>query len=151
MSVGAQSFEWDFDDGEEEMISLANPIYTFTAEGIYNVKLKALNNTCFDIYEKNIHVLNQLPANILTNSTELLTVNAFTANNKILLSFKGQKNEELNVVMYDNLGREVIPLNIIPENVMEYTIPYSGIASGVYFIHITGQNFGNQTIKIIIP
>ncbi len=151
LSVGAQSYEWDFDDGEEEIITLANPVYTYTSEGVYLVRLKAINNLCDDVFEKTIVVLNEVPASIQANSQTPLAINAFAAGNKIIIAFKGDKNEDLKIALLDNLGRETIAQTTIPKNRMEFEIPYSGLATGIYYLRLSGENLGEQSIKLIIP
>lgn len=150
LSVGAVSFEWDFDDGED-VITTANPNYTFISEGIYIVKLKAINQSCDDIYEKTIVVLNEIPATVQSNSHPSLSINAFASGDKIMIVFKGEKNEDVKVALFDNLGRETIAYSTIPKNNLAFEIPYTGIAKGIYYLRLTGDNLGEYTIKILIP
>jgi PKD repeat protein len=150
LSVGADSFEWDFDDGEDA-ISTANPVYTYTSEGIYLVRLKAINQLCDDVFEKTIVVLNEVPSSVQANSQNPLAINAFTVGNKIIIAFKGVKNEDVKVALLDNLGRETIAQTNIPKNSMEFEIPYSGIATGIYYLRLNGESIGDYTIKMIIP
>jgi gliding motility-associated-like protein len=56
-SVDAQSWTWDFGDGNSS--SLQNPSHTYAVPGLYKVKLTVTNGTCFNVKEKDVIVIKE--------------------------------------------------------------------------------------------
>ncbi|MFN4233791.1 MAG: PKD domain-containing protein [Bacteroidia bacterium] len=148
-SVGADSYEWDFDDGNE-IETAANPTYTFTAEGVYNIRLKATNATCEDIYEKEIVVLSEQPNSITEKENNTFNANAFIQDNNILIAFEGILNEALNINLVDKLGRNIVETIILKDYSSLKMIPVSNLASGIYYLKLQNSLY-NKTIKLSIP
>lgn len=148
-SIGASSFEWDFDDGEE-LETTPQPSYTFTAEGVYNIRLKAMNSHCEDVFEKELVVLNQEPnaINNLNNNSNF-DASAFVKDNQIIIQFKGALNQALQIDLLDNLGRNIILTEKVDNYNTVKNIPIKGIATGIYYLKLYNDNYAS-TIKLSI-
>jgi PKD repeat protein len=58
-SIGAETYQWDFGDGN--ISTLANPIHSFKKKGIYTVTLTSINKRKKNSYSLNIEILSKMP------------------------------------------------------------------------------------------
>jgi PKD repeat protein len=148
-SVGATAYEWDFDDGNEIEVAV-HPIYNFTSEGIYNVRLKAINNSCEDIFEKEISVLENQISAVKPNDKEQFQTKAFIKDDKIIVEYIGKLNENLQINIVDNLGKNVIESIMVSDYTVSTHIPINKFAAGIYYLKLHSNQY-SKTIKLTKP
>lgn len=79
-SVSAQTSSWNFGDGNTSTI--ASPVHTYAAPGVYLVKLRVTNGACYDDHTDTVRIIDEHPRFVL-NSNVLCrnTIATFTATN----------------------------------------------------------------------
>lgn len=100
-SILAQTFEWSFGDGSA-LSAEENPQHVYKTAGIYFVRLKVSNGSCFDVYTDTIEVINEigdvtLSSNKLCrNSTMVFT--ATNVNDKNIVNYSWDFGDSSNIV-----------------------------------------------------
>lgn len=88
-SIGDLTTRWTFGDGDSS--TAANPVHTYAAPGIYNVKLYVTNGACFDDVEKLVYIIDENPDFINDSLACKNTPVLFTVSNAILSNLYSYK------------------------------------------------------------
>ncbi|MCX6316062.1 MAG: PKD domain-containing protein [Bacteroidetes bacterium] len=90
-SIAPLTWEWDFGDGSPA-VTIQNPTHTYTAYGIYTVRLIVTNGGCSDTAYRTINAVNEAP-DFVADRTAACKI-AF-------INFTAQNINPLNIVTYD--------------------------------------------------
>jgi hypothetical protein len=138
-SLYANIFDWDFGDGNTS--SLANPIHTYQANGTYTITLIVYNGCGSDTITNSISILHvgldDLPP------AELITVTPNPANDKIII--KATNIHEAQIDFY-NIQGQLLSRYILRDSQEEFDI--SGLPAGLYFLHQRSAS-GNRVVKLV--
>ena len=108
------------------------PSTHFSNEGTYNITLTASNGNCKSETSSTITVLNKLAKN------KAPKVSTTTDGANIYFDFTIDTQVEL--IVYNTSGQQVIANNIITAKQGNYFVNLSNFAKGVYFIHLVYNN-----------
>lgn len=125
---GGEVFDshWDFGDGNTS--NLKNPIHTYQANGVYDVKLFISNSCSQD------SIIQQVA--VTTSTNDLASNNVFQITPNPAADFCTIKAyDKINLIQVFDVNGKLI-LNAIP-NSNVYTINVSGFSQGVYFVKVT--------------
>jgi hypothetical protein len=139
-STGATSWQWDFGDGNTG--SGANPVHSYSAGGTYTVCLMA-TGTCGTDSECQTLVLTA------TSVSDLSLALAFRiypnpASDKFFLSFQSEIRKELHLCLFDLSGKRIRESDFPAfPNEKDIEFDVSGIPEGLYLLRISagGQNW----------
>ncbi|MDX1652536.1 MAG: S8 family serine peptidase [Brumimicrobium sp.] len=133
LSTGANSFSWDFGDGNTS--TDFNPTHTYAANGTYNVCLTAYSD-CDESTVCNDVTVNENDASLSSEDlNELISVYPNPA--KEYLNFVVKIEEAQSIELYDATGKKVISGDILNDKTV---IELSRFNSGLYFYHIKDKN-----------
>ncbi len=134
LSTLADSFYWDFGDGQ--MSHITNPQHTYQDSGWYQVSLIASNDCNTDTQKTNLHITT--PNSINYKTPNYLNFNIFP--NPTYTDIKIKSNHAIhqmvNIQVTDNLGK-IIKLDNLFLNAGETNYSLNNLKTGVYFIKIT--------------
>lgn len=137
MSVGAESYLWDFGNGSTSIAP--NPIWTYTAPGTYTVTLVATDSDCSNTtstYSINIEVANgQSSGNVSVESLEASGVLVAYPNptNGVVQLSNIEPNSTYTLV---NIEGKVLATGQFTDS--EGTIDLTNVQEGVYYLKING-------------
>ena len=135
------TYNWDFGNGYNS--SLANPTFTYSTAGTYNVCL-SLNSQCgSDVYCHNVTVTLVNVNDVITNNIGIFPN---PATDKLNIIFPETPKAKVSVKLFDNIGQKVAEYEFV-NKVNE--IDLKGIADGMYYIKIETINC-NVLNKIVI-
>jgi gliding motility-associated-like protein len=106
-SIDAANYEWDFGDGNTSTI--ANPMNGYPAEGDYIITLVALNGICTSTTSQEVHI---------DPETFVYIPNSFTPNGDGLNDYfipKGIGIEKFSMTIYNRWGEELFYTNTLDE------------------------------------
>lgn len=142
-SQNADSYEWDFGDGESS--TEANPTHSYAANGFYNVCLTATNaggsdNTC-----QTVNVAISGIEEFISESIDLYP-NPTKAGSQ--LSFELRNAQDISVVIYDVIGSKVAELNNSNYSAGTHTLnlPVENLQGGQYFVSLIQ---GAEVVKVL--
>ncbi len=146
-STGATSYDWDFGDGNNS--TLANPTYTYAAGGNYTVTLTATNGNCTDVFTIN---LNSVSIGDELTLIENISIFPNPANSNATLSVVLKEAKSFDVMLLDISGKlifnEIVSNTNIGEN--RVNIPVNEIENGIYFVRIQFENNQSEIIKLMV-
>ncbi|MBK8678428.1 MAG: PKD domain-containing protein [Sphingobacteriales bacterium] len=147
-TVGAKDWFWDFGNGKVS-IGKANPLTVYSDPGTYQVTLEVTDDKgcvrqkTFTIEAVTVGIDNP-GANMLN-----IGVQPNPATDKVIIdaNFIGQQN--INLSVYDLLGREVYANSSVAANTYKHTLDVAHFAQGVYMVTITNGNV-SRTQKLVV-
>ena len=119
-----------------------NKSFTNISKGTYSVKLSSGENV---VGRFKIHT--SLKENLDINEEVNNGLTVFESDNKLKVLTKNQGNEAT-VKVFDLLGKEVFVKTFISKGINEFVLPK--ISTGIYIIHLSTENEGKLSKKIII-
>lgn len=144
-AVNAQNviaYEWDFGDGSP-VSTLTNPSHTYTAGGVYTVRLK-ISSTCADVIDSSTVYILGTGTRDLNLGKEDIKLYPNPAQHDLTLETNSDQLFIEKMVIYNSLGQEVYRREHLKER--SYKISVSDFVSGAYMIHIQ-TNKGNTSRK----
>ncbi|MEX1002699.1 MAG: N-acetylmuramoyl-L-alanine amidase [Crocinitomicaceae bacterium] len=145
-SQHANGYVWNFDDGT--FSTDVNPWYLYTATGIYEVMLIAVNGNCpNDTTTQNIHVVDDLSLPLTENASFEIYPNPASSNLNIQLG-EGW-GELLTLEIMDGRGRLVYSAYNLPAPTGEIQLSLSdeSLQQAYYFVRLTdGEKIETQKI-----
>jgi PKD repeat protein len=141
------SYSWDFGDGSTSIEE--NPVHLYDSVGLYTICLTISNDSCSDTYCEKVfgdscrigYGMQKLrvvraSTGISENISKDIDIKVFPnpAENFISIQMK-ESSEEVNVQMYDQLGREKIK-QVIKTNTRLIEFNVTDLAPGLYFIKL---------------
>jgi len=143
------AWTWDFDNDGNDESSLQDPVYTYTAPGLYSVKLTTSYGVPYQTVIKNDYINITVTAlNENENSASVIYPNPFNENAALALStpFCGKK---VLIEIYNSKGMKVKTLyDDFYNDGQIIRWDGSGAANGVYYCHIKSDNM-LETVKIV--
>ncbi len=145
-SIGAQSYFWDFGDGNTS--TTANPTHTYLIDGSYTVKLKALSGCGNDSTTINVSVVTGINEIVRKVETK---VYPNPAQNFVNVEFNLPVAENVKVTVSDMTGKMIMnayEANAFGQQVVR--INTDELSTGVYFINIsTPTSMGTSKVLIV--
>lgn len=169
MSVGAQSYIWDFGDGTTSTI--ANPFHTFPSEGFYEVCLTAqgvcvtdeicytmkvrFSNSFLSVSEDYIMEQSEkIKSSDVTQVTvpeEIMRIYPNPATDKTHINYFSAQADVLEITIMDKLGRKVYQdEHITDAGTTNIPIATEDFPVGVYHVRVVTQDKRTQSIKTLI-
>ena len=146
LSLGAESYLWDFGNGNTSIAP--NPIWTYTAPGTYTVTLVATDSDCtntMDTYSINIVVaVGQSSGNLSVETTEAGKVLVAYPNptNGIVQVSNVEPNSSYTLV---NIEGKVLSTGEFAST--EGTIDMTDVKEGVYYLKVNGVTLKLTKVK----
>ena len=140
-STGANSYVWDFGNGNSATTQLAPP-QTYSVAGSYTIYLTATNGLCSDMDFVVINVLNEEPMIIVPN---VFTPNDDHSND--IFKVKGFNIIDFNCVIFDRWGLQMYSWNDINEG-WNGLIDGKSVPDGTYFYLINAKDINQKDIKM---
>ncbi|NSW46284.1 MAG: PKD domain-containing protein, partial [Bacteroidales bacterium] len=132
-SVNADSWTWDFGDGNTD--NNQNPMHTYTVDGMYNVQLIVANACGSDTASQNINVIIDNVAVI--NSELSLSAYPNPNNGKFNLNLSSSYTGKITVTVYDENGRRVVTTDMNKvSSKMQIPMDLKNVSKGVYRITV---------------
>ena len=131
-SVGANSWYWDFGDGQ--ISTLQNPAMQYTQPGNYTVSL-TVNGICIKTYDIDVNV-SSITENT-ANSSWILIPNP--AIEKIFIVFQNKTDDFEQASVFTSLGQKLKSFDLSP-GVQKTELELSQLAEGMYFVALYGKN-----------
>lgn len=122
LSTNYTNLEWDF--GDTITSTDANPIHTYSTNGVFTVKLKAINNGCDEIFTKVID-LSGLSSNVFT----FQKIELYPNPTQTELNFVSPIENSIKII--DSLGKTIWTSE---EKKKVWKINVSNFSSGIYFL-----------------
>lgn len=137
-STNSNGYFWDFGDGTGS--ADANPWHEYTAAGIYNVMLIAINGSCpNDTAWSTVEVIGNI--GMVEHEEDLFSIYPNPASTEIVLLWSGNHSSEMvTIEIFDARGKLVYQLQNTPaagSTTINFT--ENQIESGVYLIRVTGS------------
>jgi hypothetical protein len=136
-SVNATDYTWSFGDGSTSILD--NPTHIYTQPGIYDVTLVANSDDCSDTYTTKVEVL-EVAVGLPNTPDANPMVNISSYQDVITLGFLNLKDPSVQVDIFDLSGRKIIETLNLESTQSSHQIKMSQIASGYYFVRVTGAN-----------
>jgi hypothetical protein len=142
-STGSDDFLWDF--GNDSISDLIDPTHTYEDEGEFLVCLSATNpcgteEFCVELSLSNIVT----GVSIAEDELSLLPNPSNSIFNLVMKNASGA----VQIIVTDNMGREVLMENFSATGNSARTIDMSGRASGIYFLSVQTEN-GAGVVKLV--
>ena len=145
----ATSYKWYFGDTQTD--TAKNPVHTYSARGIYNVKLVAMGLNGTDSITKSIVAIAtsaKEEASVIDN----ITVYPNPATSTLNVDFDLTSQSSLLISMYDITGK--LLLNVTNSELLQagnYTLPVniSSLNQGLYLMRIETLR-GSKTVRIVV-
>ncbi len=146
-STGATSYDWDFGDGNNS--TLANPVYTYAGGGSFTVTLTATNGSCSDVTTislTSVSVGDELAL------IENISIYPNPTNSNATLSVVLSEAKAFDVMLIDITGKLIFNENVSNTNIGEnrLNIPVNEVENGIYFVRIVFENNQSEMIKLMV-
>jgi PKD repeat protein len=148
----ATTYYWDFgvSNSTTDTSTAINPVFTFPASGIYEVKLVALGAFGSDSITKTVTAFS---VNVAEVSTRINNISLYPnpANGLVNVNFTLSQNEKVTVDITDISGRVVKTIDAAMYNsgVNNVIIDTESFNQGMYFVSVRSNNF-NKTTRLMI-
>lgn len=143
LSSNALSYAWKFGDGGNDNVQ--NPIYTYTAPGLWNVELITTNGSCADTAYMDIMVFNTTGIAGLNNRS-LISIYPNPANSFVTITSPANIQIK-NIHLYSAVGKEVaISANKLAANSLQ--ISTENLSPGLYVLSMEAE--GEPVIEQVI-
>jgi len=134
-TANAVSRFWDFGNGLTS--TEANPSTTYSQVGTYKVRLVASTaDGCSNAIEKSIVVLQTVSTNDLFGDFGKVVLFPNPASDELLLRFSDRQPDDLNISVFDLLGRNTLLQNSANYADGVFRLDVSGLPTGVYIVHL---------------
>ena len=150
---GSVAWAWDF--GDLNTSNTQNPSHQYATDGNYNVCLTATYASgCSDTYCDSVVVILTGVSSINPGPEGKISLFPNPSTTIVNLVFEGYTGKEINIVLFDVLGRRVIEktgIQILEENHREI-IPVDQLGKGTYYFKISDRNsmvFNNLKVLIV--
>jgi len=141
-SVYANSYYWSFGNGV--VSSLANPTYTYPANGTYTVKLISSSCGNKDSIQKTITVSNTSVNSIATGTPAPV---AYPNPFRHTLQLDGLNGRYSSLEISDMIGK-VVKSTALPDIADHVSLPLPELPKGIYILKLSG-NSGSIALKIV--
>jgi PKD repeat protein len=139
-SLGTIStYSWDFGDpasGASNTSANANPQHTYSSKGAFTVKLKVTGGACVDSVTKSNYITTQTIGIEEGTKGRSLLMYPNPSNGDVTLFLDNKEGEKFRLMIYDNMGREVMKVSEITES---YLIRKNTLSAGVYRLRMHGD------------
>ncbi|MBK7336440.1 MAG: PKD domain-containing protein [Saprospirales bacterium] len=140
LSVGADSWFWNFGDGATSTDQ--NPSYSYTLPGLYTVSLSAAGaDGCASSAFRNILVTEMVSATFEPASDKGLRVFPNPAQQWLEVSWEGEARE---LRVFDAIGR---PLRLLQVEGNQARVMLDGLSNGLYFVSVDGRTAKFQIMR----
>lgn len=154
-SQNANLYEWNFGDSLNlgtNYSAEVSPSHTYTAEGVYNVKLKAYNTICSPIETDSLILSVEVVDTSSIGFSNNLEKNEFNiypnpANDLFYIQSPNKLLENATISIYNNKGI-LINERLFPQGKEHFAINAAGFLPGIYLVKI--QNEKSVNIKKIL-
>jgi hypothetical protein len=145
-SVKADSYYWDFGDGNSD--NTENPVHTYVSPGKYVVNMTASSACADDIKTDTIEIIaTGIDYNNLRNHIKLYPN---PATDILHVELSGDQHEELELKILDLTGRSVFEKRYnIPDSDREIELNTKLFTPGIYLLRIRSNNF-SITHRIVV-
>ncbi|HMT28369.1 MAG TPA: PKD domain-containing protein, partial [Bacteroidia bacterium] len=147
ISVGAASWAWSFGDGG--VSTLQNPVYTYTANGTYNVMLIVTDGACIDTSYQTIVVTSVG----IGEAGEQNAVHAYPnpVNDVLVINFgTAWENQKCTIKLNNTIG-QIVSITEVSGDMTKsaYSLDMSNFAPGIYELIITSdqKSFVQKIVK----
>ncbi len=140
------TYVWDYADGNTS--STANPTYTFTAAGTYDVILIVSNSNCSTTDTVTVTVIDDTKVDEISLS-EAVSVYPNPGNGQFNLSFALNQPKNVKVKVYNAIGALVASNTYPNTSVGVHQLNLQDAASGIYFFKIS-SGAEEVTLKVSI-
>ncbi|MFO7790303.1 MAG: PKD domain-containing protein, partial [Bacteroidales bacterium] len=137
-------WHWDFGDGDSSLI--ANPVHTYSQEGLYNVCLTAGDSCSTDTWCKEIVVTSSDIENIETDESRF-SVHPNPASNTAIFEFVPESSGKASLEIFNSMGQKVAVIYQGKVKAGEkYQVPcnINDLPPGTYFVSLITK--GNRKI-----
>jgi len=126
------TYEWDFGDGSA-ISNDQNPIHVYSTSGVFTVTLTVINECGNSSTTQSLNINLTTGIATLDNAANEISVYPNPAKDVLMVeSTSGIAIQQISI--FDILGKEVFFKN--NKNTMKASLDVSGIANGVYFLHV---------------
>ncbi len=140
LSVGADSWFWNFGDGATSTDQ--NPSYSYTLPGLYTVSLSAAGaDGCASSAFRNILVTEMVSATFEPAHDQGLRVFPNPAQQWLEVSWEGEARE---LRVFDAIGR---PLRLLQVEGNQARVMLDGLSNGLYFVSVDGRTAKFQIMR----
>lgn len=144
-TTGATSYNWDF--GDSQSSTLANPIHHYTTGGSYTVTLEASNGQCASTHSEVIEVTVSIAE--FSNGSSV-TAYPNPSNGKFFLNIKGGNLNNVTLSSYDATGKLISTTAIGKMNTATtIKIEMPSLPAGVYHMVLTADE-GSAEYQMVI-
>jgi hypothetical protein len=126
------TYRWDFGDGSTS--NLQNPTHTFQNAGTYVVTLTVSDGICEDSFEESIRIENGLSLTDLVAGSFRLYPNP--GNGIFRLEAHTHTPSDLQVVVFDLQGRQLMASPVVRSNHIQQSIDLSDRPAGSYLLQL---------------
>ncbi|GAB4496484.1 MAG: hypothetical protein OHK0019_28250 [Saprospiraceae bacterium] len=134
-TANAVSRFWDFGNGLTS--TEANPSTTYSQIGTYEVRLVASTaDGCSNATEKTILVLQTVSTNDIFGDFGKVVLFPNPASDELMLRFSDRQPDDLNISVFDLLGRNALLQNSANYADGVFRLDVSGLPTGVYIVHL---------------
>jgi PKD repeat protein len=134
LSFGANSWSWDFGDGNSS--TQQNPSHNYSAAGTYTVVL-TINGQCTKTMQITVGAVDVSNLNPSIFEVNLLPN---PASDYLRIDFSSYLTESVNLEIISMDGR-IIKSVLIPESTLNYELDCSDLSEAVYFVRLKSDNY----------
>jgi PKD repeat protein len=152
-SQNANSYIWNFGDGQTSTV--AQPTHTYTNTGTYTVTLIAHSNSCGNdtlIFTDLIDVVAVTGIETIPG-IYALSVSPNPSNEQLYVSFESPRSELIEITLFDISGKATV---IMPRtmqdagnHLIKVDLKKNLVASGIYMLQISGTS-GKEKLKVVV-
>ncbi|WP_187264683.1 PKD domain-containing protein [Pontibacter beigongshangensis] len=148
-SIGVSNYKWDFGDGTP-IVTDPNPTHTYTASGLYSIKLIVENDCNSDtlVKEVNMNALSVQPA--LTADSLRLICYPNPVENEALLEFQVPVAQQVSIILHDMVGRKtlVVTNKRFQPGKNHVRLSLKEFQAGIYICEIQGES-SMKSIRVL--
>jgi PKD repeat protein len=149
----ATTYAWDFgvSTSTTDTSSAKNPVYTYTANGTYTVRLIASNEFLADTITKTVTVQ---AVSVIDAASTLNKVNVFPnpANDNVTVSFNLVNANLVKIELIDLTGKTIRVTDSMKLNsgLNEISLNVADVKQGVYFVKLSTEEVTKTTRLVIV-
>jgi PKD repeat protein len=145
------SWHWEFPGGSPSASTVKNPTVQYIDAGTYDVKLTISNGYYSQSITRKNYINVTVCEEIGENTKEMiLSVYPNPAHDKIFVRFNHSISKDINISLFDMMGRRVLRKNLSVDGSSDLMIlDVSVLPEGIYFLNVLSGDV-KATKKIII-